>query len=419
MDDPGIRKTLLASMKEHGLSGIFHHMANMAVGDKAWGLFRPAYWVYASTFYLLSPKAAYGLRLIFFIVIMMGPLYLIDSHLKSFKYKNLFLWLTGFVLLANGPLYSGLSFVSLQEFTGCFVISLALFAFSGNPASILIPIFFIIAALLKAPFVWMVLLLGISLIFQKRYLQGGLTFIAGSLSLAVISSWVKQGLYTQRFEINLDLILTSLKGALLPFGLVGLCLLLMLVIWQKNISIKNPKATALEPFCQLGLVLFFSGLLYFGNLLPWGAVGYYYGAPLYMITVGSCMVLASFLKTDNQLNQIFKPLTAFIVLAGILVCGRGFYKTLYRDFTIRQITQWAQKLPNENLRIGINMSEGAKRLEDLMEIRTQNQWQNKMVYSLNPDKDQLDYYILVKEGGIFPVSAPLIASMGDAQLHKY
>src|SRR5690349_14457078 len=54
IDDGGLLTVLHAKQKAYGtLAGIPADIYQMYLTDLSWGLFRPAYWVYCGTFYLL------------------------------------------------------------------------------------------------------------------------------------------------------------------------------------------------------------------------------------------------------------------------------------------------------------------------------------------------------------------------------
>src|SRR4051794_18366415 len=56
IDDPGLKLGISSSIHRYGsLGGVMHRIAALATDDRGWGLFRPAYWVYGTVFYLLQP----------------------------------------------------------------------------------------------------------------------------------------------------------------------------------------------------------------------------------------------------------------------------------------------------------------------------------------------------------------------------
>src|SRR4051795_10708469 len=127
IDDPGLKLGIASSTHRFGfIGGVVHRIGALAADDRGWGLFRPAYWAYGAVFYLLQPPVAHALRAVMFGVVVCTPVvYLIRSD-QSRRPSTRVLAFALVLMLANYPLYEGLSLLSLQELTGLFFVSLGL-----------------------------------------------------------------------------------------------------------------------------------------------------------------------------------------------------------------------------------------------------------------------------------------------------
>src|SRR5690348_13682189 len=81
IDDGALLTALHAQQQAHGaLLGIPADIYQMYRVDLTWGLFRPSYWVYAGTFYLLPVGLAHAVRLAMVVAALGGPLALIGRR---------------------------------------------------------------------------------------------------------------------------------------------------------------------------------------------------------------------------------------------------------------------------------------------------------------------------------------------------
>ncbi len=111
-------------MEQHGpILGPLALVRDMFLIDRDWALFRPAYWVYPSVFYLLPLPLAHVLRLLMVVVAVAGPV--VYFHRRGGSRPRLAFILV-LVVASCSTLLLGLYFVSLQEVSGAAFIGLGL-----------------------------------------------------------------------------------------------------------------------------------------------------------------------------------------------------------------------------------------------------------------------------------------------------
>src|SRR5947209_2747714 len=78
IDDTGVLAILHGQQDLHGTVGGVWSAARVAYDlDTTWGLFRPAWWLYAGAFYLLPAGPAHAVRLLMLALALAGPLALV------------------------------------------------------------------------------------------------------------------------------------------------------------------------------------------------------------------------------------------------------------------------------------------------------------------------------------------------------
>src|SRR5256885_1375190 len=176
IDDPGALAILHGQQGAHGtLGGILAASHVWYRVDLDWGLFRPGWWLYAGTFYLLPAGAAHAVRLLMLGVAVAGPLAL------ALRVRPVLVW-AGAVVAANVSLYRGLWYVSLQELSGLCFVGLGLLARRRQWLRIAA---FLCAAWFKAPFAWLLVGYGALLLFLGA--AGAVAAAAGPRGRALLA----------------------------------------------------------------------------------------------------------------------------------------------------------------------------------------------------------------------------------------
>jgi hypothetical protein len=417
MDDVGFVVRLQEHITQSGwLDGIFDHLSALYDADKGWGLFRPGYWVYVSLIYQVPPNLAYVIRLAMLTATLMLPLGALARLVmkESDKGKGLLI-LSAALLCSNRALYDGLSFLSLQEFSGNFFVALGVWiclSARGRPVQLaLAGAGFLVAAFFKAPFVWVgisyALVLAIRLGRTRLAVAYGLVAL---LSLGTLTYWAFNGYYTRGIGhfrwVNLTVgLLQFLKQAAAP----------SLILALSFVSIR----TRLPGFAQLGkrefwdrdsawmgAALLGGGSLYLATLLHWGgSSGYFYGPPIYLLSLGTIFLLLPALRLGAVKGGRVFPMIALAL--GALVWSHGFYRLFARDQAIRMARDWALTLPSEGVTIVTNGYESAVRLKELMRVRYPG-WNNAIVFvhPRDPFPEIAKYYIEFEDQGGHHPDAP-------------
>ena len=90
--------------------------------DSSWGLFRPMFWLYMGTFYLLPVKIAFTVRMLMLAVAVAVPAWLVWHRTGS---RWLVAW-AALLLAGNPSLLRNLAYPSLQEGPGVALVALGL-----------------------------------------------------------------------------------------------------------------------------------------------------------------------------------------------------------------------------------------------------------------------------------------------------
>jgi len=274
--DDGLQLTRLhANQAAHGWAGGALYSMSEALGvDRTWGLFRPSWWVYAGTFYLLPVGAAHALRLAAVLAALAGVLVPLGQRFAGTARVAVLVW-AGAVLAACGQVYAGVWYPSLQELSGLGLVGLGLLA-RRHPA--VRALCWLLAAWFKAPFAWLLLAYGLVLLRQRqtRALGAGTT-VLGLGTLAAAAVMARHGAYTSRLDFGLG---TAHGNALLAAGALAGPMAVLLV----GILVLRPQLdVAAQP---LSPVLLAGGVGYLVNLLGWHTGSYYAGPYQYLLAAG-------------------------------------------------------------------------------------------------------------------------------------
>ena len=267
--------------------GILENTREHLRGDRAWGLFRPSFSLYSSTVYLLSPNLAYFTRFLTFIGMIAFALLAVSkllhkAALKPGRHFYSFLLMT---ILSIHPLYDTLGFISLQEYSGLFLAMFGLFLFTDERHASnawYAAGCFLLAALFKTPFVWLLLGAGIMAVFSRQKIALGIfCSVSAAATIGVAASFAKSGLYTAHFnEFRLSTVMITIlsffKQTMIP---VLVCASAVFFGWRskkRNFHVSAPYSALL-----LG-----AGSMYLANLLPWGSPSYHMGPPIFLMILG-------------------------------------------------------------------------------------------------------------------------------------
>jgi hypothetical protein len=282
IDDTGALDILHAQQATHGtVGGILPAAGVWYRIDLGWGLFRPAWWLYGGTFYLLPPGAAHAARLLMLGLAFAGPLAL-AARAKSGR--AVVVW-AGAVLAANVSLYRGLWYVSLQELSGLCFVGLGLLAWRRPWLRLLC---FLVAAWFKAPFAWLLIGYGALLLLRRgtRW-WGALSVVLGVGTVGAAVDFARSGSYTAGLGFGRAQLLEHAHTAAVQLApllvvLVAGAVALRVQPWRGRAWLDDPTGP--------GLVL--GGLGYLANLLPW-QTGVHYASPyVYLIGAGVVLTLA-------------------------------------------------------------------------------------------------------------------------------
>ncbi len=403
MDDVGIALDNHRFIEQLGwLNGTIANLKQLARGDWAWGLFRPAYWVYCVSVYLLSPSLVFSLRVAMLAISIIGPIrWLLSSPIALNLLPTQKIWIaiaTASLFLANRSLLDGLSFFSLQEHSGLFFVGLGLFLSAPKKQADPIRLTYLISCLLiaswlKGPFVWAMLCICTTAIFSwKRRTAGTFGFLVGLLTLITFTIWAKQGSYTAQASAGFRLsafvssFLVFLRQAAVPAVSLSAVLITLLMVTKGQTRRQMPKSpTKNAQF--FAIAVFGSGVLYLGSLLLWGrATGYYFAPPVYFISFG--LILFAFATGAIQVpsyqnKRLYLSTLGMCLFFAAPVFARGIYRTHQRNKTIVGIRNWAHTLPSTNETLFANGEEAAARLDGLMTLRYGQAWKNQFKFAIN------------------------------------
>lgn len=390
VDDTSLVLEVQRAINTHGVfQGILFRWHEMMGDDHNWGLFRPGWWTLASTIYALPVYIAYTLRML----MVMGAVYFPLTTISS---RELRVWFLA-ILLCNRPMYLGLVHISLQEIPGMFFsgLGLSLFVKAKSTRSILLSLLCILfAGWFKAPFLWILLLISAYLLFTKRTALSLVAATTALTNLVIVVLWAKQGSYTSRItELQWSNILVSLGQFFRPASYTAVALGLLVISVGKEQVLKNLKQNMIFLIYALG------GGIYFLNLLPWAAHGYYFGPPLYLIAVGVAGHILTTIDSDSVeiRSSRFKVLTFLLAL---FVAMKGMFQVYYKNADVVTLRDWALTIPQERVTLGINGSEAASKFSLLMSLRTNGKWRNTVVPLMESDTTpKPDYYIVFDDQG--------------------
>jgi hypothetical protein len=301
IDDTGA----LAILHGHGVPGAVRVWYRM---DLDWGLFRPAWWLYGGTFYLLPAGAAHAVRLAMLGVAVAGPVLLVP------RVRPVLLWASA-VAAANVSLYRGLWYVSLQELSGLCFVGLGLLARRRLWVRVLC---FLVAAWFKAPFAWLLVGYGAVLLVRRATRWwGALCLALGAVTLGAAVDFARSGTYTVGLRFGADSMMNNARTAAIVLAPVAVVL------------VAGALATRARPaWDPLGAGLVLGGVGYLANLLPW-QTGLHYASPyVYLIGVGGLLLLrpGATPARPRWLAPTGLAVAVTVALLAVLAGGRYVYR---------------------------------------------------------------------------------------------
>jgi hypothetical protein len=422
MDDPGYVLRLQQSIAETGgtFSGILYNFRQHRAVDTVGGIFRPAFWAYTSTVYLLPPNWAYTSRLLTFLLIFF---FCIDATLRVRGHRLLcpeswgtdekwlvFFQLTGFLSIRS--LYDGLALVVLQELIGIFFASLGIWLISvfekksTGLAESLATLSFLATALVKPPFAWMLFFLGVSNLFRRRYFWAAVQIVLFATVLGIASQWASRGAYSHAiYQFRLENFFLTLMSFAKHGAMPALVVALAALFWHQQISagsLLSPSFARWRTARWMGLVFLFSGVLYLGTMLPrgiTGGVGYYMSPIIFFLVVGCLLMIDDCRETKDVTGRKTIAIGVLALASATVIFSFSIYKMWNRNEAVRGLRDWALTLPSSGLVLAGNSREVSASFQQILQMRSSGGWKNTF-YSLT-DKDDLptalDYYIVFSD----------------------
>ncbi|MEV6522155.1 hypothetical protein AB0M43_09460 [Longispora sp. NPDC051575] len=169
--------------------------------DSSWGLFRPLFWLYMGTFYLLPVKIAFTVRMLMLAVAVAVPAWLVWQRTGS---RWLVAW-AALLLAGNPSLLRNLAYPSLQEGPGVALVALGLLPYRRPWPRI---VFWLAAAWFKSPFSWLLVCYGLLLLVrpgERRVsdrLHGAVALAAGAGTIVTAYTYSRAGDYTSSLEFG-------------------------------------------------------------------------------------------------------------------------------------------------------------------------------------------------------------------------
>lgn len=328
VDDAGQVTTMNAMVNSEGyLAAILERVDQLAQGDLTFGVFRPLAWVYPPLLYVMPLLPAHLVRLFMVFIIILGPLVYFRRRGSS---PVLLLAVFFILLIAAGSTYQGLILLSVQEVGGLLFISLGLML----PNRLMRLFAWVLAALFKGPFLWILFGYAISLWREGRRRLAITSGSIGVLVFVVNVWWSRSGTYTEHYRVNVfdPEMWNSASKILEPFNGA----ILLAVVWWLVVS-----QTALKRRSDFPIFAF-AAIGYYVQLIPWGFTAYYMGPISFLFGI----LLASTLVdvTKKHLAKYFLLLSLPALVALWIVKGNLEW-ALRTNEIIHQATDCISNLP--------------------------------------------------------------------------
>lgn len=411
IDDGQLLAALDVSRARHGpVAGVAYAFVAAIQFDVEWGLFRPSYWVYVATFYLLPSGAAHAVRLAMCWVALAGPLIELGRRLPAAK-RPAMLGLALSTMLANISLYSGLWYPSLQELSGLALVGAGLCTRRPTVRTCC----WLLAAWFKAPFAWLLLALGAVQLCRGRRRSGALTAALGAGTLATAAYFAHVGAYTGAVSVTVDRVAGNLLRSATWFGPT----VLVLLVGVLGLGLRlRPGGD------RLALVLLLGGLGYYANLLPWRTDEHYAAPYVYLVGLGALLSLRDVGHPRWRRVAVSLTVTGLVgALFAVAVVRNGAQIVV----TTVELRDCVRAMPAGSV-IGYNRAEAWLRLEQIVKRRDPD-WRGQLAL-VGPGRvvgwrgDQslpLDYYIHDRNSGDSAprlTAGPVVCRTPLATVHK-
>jgi hypothetical protein len=368
IDDGLMLTTLHGNQAQHGwFGGILYDILDMYRADKSWGLFRPTFWVFTGTFYLLPVGLAHAVRVGMVVCALAGPLVLVGKRFTGGPRVAMLVW-TAAALFAGGELFVGIWYPSLQETSGLCFVGLGLLATNRRP--VVRALCWLAAAWFKAPFAWLLLAYGLALCLRRQTRKVGIVTSLVSLgTLAAASLMARGGTYTSHLNFSVPTVKGNLNGgfAMLVAPLLVVVAGLAALRPRTELSLARDK----DP---TALVLLAGGAGYLANLLAWNVGSYYAGPYVYLLTLG---VIFAVVEIGTQ--ALWRLGAALVV--PVLLAGFFFVSTAQaghdRMATVAGLRDCMLRLPDGSV-AGTNRHEAWVRLDYIVREHRPN-WTGEVV----------------------------------------
>jgi hypothetical protein len=392
MDDSeyvlGIRKHLEAGWLEGTKNRILEH----ASIDLRTGIFRPSFWWYTALAYQLPVRLAYFSRFLEYLVIVLSAYSLFALGFK--KYSSAVQRAAVLVSLAAvfsiRSLYEGIALFSLQEFTGLFFVALGYWIYANERSerislknTLLVFLLLAVGIGFKPPFVWVYFLFASGLFFFERRRLMALVIAAIGVGYFLFTMRLAQsGFYSQEiYQFSWARIFQSL----LSFGKHILPVFVVLAaissfLFRGKLSL--PTKLQFSRIQWIGLQIFGAGAMYMATMLPRGianSYGYYFGPPIFLLTVGFFLTLTIFLdRMELREKQYRIAGCAIIFSVAIFIFAFSMKSFVQRNLAVDYFKKWARENNREEIILATNSYEVAFRLRDIYFLNYGEFWKGQV-----------------------------------------
>lgn len=363
IDDSGLIDLVHGRVRDSGpIGGFGSAVHDLYRADLAWGLFRPAYWVYVASFYQLPVGPAHAVRVAMLLCAFAGAVAAVVNGSTGSRRLLLGVW-TVLAIAANGAIFAGLWYPSLQELSGLCFVALGLLA-RRHPW--LLVACWAVAAWFKSPFSWLLLGYGLLLCRQRGTRAPGVAALLVAVpTLGAAALMARGGQYTNDVATLDPGVLRS--HAETAFGLLGppaLVLLAGALVFRSRLGPAGGPLT---------WALLVGGAGYLVNMLPWRTDAYYAGPYLYLLTLGGLLML-------RDIEPVPRWRLAGLVVPVLIVGEVAGFSLLTGWYTLTNVTGLRDcmlRLPPGAV-IGYNRVEGWVRLDSIVREHDP-QWTGKLV----------------------------------------
>jgi hypothetical protein len=416
IDDGAMITNLRDAQARHGwLGGILDTIGSMISFDRSWGLFRPFFWVFSATFYLLPVGPAHAVRVAMLVCALAGPLVLVGRRFTGTTRWVMLAW-TAAVLATGGQLLAGIWYPSLQELSGMCFVGLGLMA-RRRPA--LRALSWLAAAWFKAPFAWLLLAYGLVQARDPKTRRLGIASAlvsAGTLGAATVMA--RTGTYTtESLRFNTNTITLHIPQALEVLAPPLLVLIIGLAVLRPRLEWWGADPTP--------LVLLVGGAGYLANLMPWKVNGYYAGPYVYLLSVAVVLAVV-------EVGAKALPRLVSLAMAVLLVGGYSLHDTAVNGYhrlaNVNGLRDCVLRMPDGSV-FGTNRHEAWLRLDFIVHEHAPNSTSEVTLVrgrqTVGKDAQgnmrRLDYYIYQSGWGTPEPSlttGPVVCRTHDSRVYR-